>query len=78
MVIVELKTYTKQIIFIDDFGTGVRTQHPDFSESSDKGYHFGYKGAVLDPGTGRERSRTLVKRIADLMVKLCGTVYAID
>ena len=45
----ELKSYTKQVMLIDACWIGVRTQYPEFDQSSGKGYHFGHSYSANDP-----------------------------
>jgi hypothetical protein len=55
-IIEELRNYAKQVIFVDDFWIGVRAQHPELDQSSDKGYHFGYAHSANDRQVNLERS----------------------
>ena len=63
MIIDELRTCTKQVIFVDDFWIGVRTQYPEFDQSCDKGYHFGYAHSTNDPAANAERVGILTGRL---------------
>ena len=77
-IIEELRNYTTQVIFIDEFWIGVRTQHPEFDQSSDKGYHFGYAHSANDPQVNLERAGKLTERLVALVPGICDVSQVID